>query len=373
MENVRKNIADYTEGELRLLFENNKIEGYRSEQVFRFLHRKFIKDFSEMNNVPEKIRQFLAENFYIRYPEIPEIETSAITETRKYLFKDRNDGKKYESVFMKEKSRVTYCISSQSGCNAGCKFCGTGYMGFKGNLSAGDIVMQVYSIIQDTGQAPTNIVYMGMGEPFLNYKNVIESIKILTSENGLGISSRKITISTIGLNGKIKEFADEITSVENKKIKNVKLALSLHSTNEKVREMLIPLSRKNKLKDILDEIVYFYRKTKNKITYEYIWFEGINDTSEDIKRIKKLSRMLPCNFNIIPFHPIENISDSTVKPESKAEEELIKKIKEPNNSLSNKNLNHFIERLRKESIVANVRSSNGSDISAACGQLALKK
>jgi 23S rRNA (adenine2503-C2)-methyltransferase len=373
MEYIRKNIADFTEGELRSIFQGNKIEGYRSEQVYRFLHRKLKKDFSEMTNLPEKLRQFLADNFYIRYPEIPEIETSAITETKKYLFKDKDDGKKYESVFMREKSRVTYCISSQSGCNAGCKFCGTGYMGFTGNLSAGDIVMQVYSIIQNTGLSPTNIVYMGMGEPFLNYNNVMNSLKILTSENGLGISSRKITVSTIGLKGKIKEFADELTTDENKKIKNVKLALSLHSTDEKVREMLIPLSRKNKLKDILDEIVYFYRKTKNKITYEYIWFEGINDTAEDIKRIKKLSRMLPCNFNIIPFHPIENIAAGTVKPESKAEEELIKKLKEPNNSLSNKNLNHFIDRLRKESVVANIRSSNGSDISAACGQLALKK
>lgn len=368
----KKNILDFPENKLREIFEENDIEGYRSAQVFKSLHQKFVNDFHLINNIPASLRETLSAKYGISYPEVTAAEKSHLTETQKFLFAGENPKDKYEAVFMKEKSRITFCISSQSGCNAGCIFCATGYMGFSANLSAGEIVSQVYSIIERNNEIPTNIVYMGMGEPFLNYRNVIDSLKILTSENGLKIPARKITVSTIGIKGRISDFADEITKPENKLINNVKLALSLHSTDEGMREKLIPLSRGFGLKEVYEDIVYFYRKTKNKITYEYIWFEGINDTENDIRRIKKLSGMVPCNFNVIPFHPVDNIFDSLKQPQNKAEEKLFRKLKEPNYSLSYKKLNYFIDSLRAESIVANVRSSNGVDISAACGQLALK-
>lgn len=362
------NILNFTEEKLKTELSGFDIAPYRSTQIFRWLHKHLVINFDEMNNIPVDIKKTLSENYSIKYPEISNTVTSGITQTSKYLFDN-----KFESVDMKEKSRRTFCISTQAGCNAGCIFCATGYMGFKANLSAGEIVSQVYSILKEEPGMPTNIVFMGMGEPFLNYGNLLSSLKILTSENGLEIPAKKITVSTIGIKGKIKTFADELLLEENKKIKNIKLALSLHSTNEGLRQQLLPQSKNYPLSEVLKDVVYFYRKTKSKITYEYIYFEGINDTEDDIKRIKKLCGMVPCNFNIIAFHPVEEIFNSLRKPENKFEEKLYNKLKEPNYSLSNKNLNYFIERLRSEAVITNLRASNGLDISAACGQLALKK
>ncbi|TRZ64862.1 hypothetical protein D4R20_02155 [bacterium] len=208
---------------------------------------------------------------------------------------------------------------------------------------------------------------MGMGEPFLNYNNVLKSLKILTDPKGFGLSSRRITVSTIGFKGKIKIFADDLSKVSNKSLKNVKLALSLHSTNNGFREKIIPVSGRNRLPEIYDELVYFYRKTGTKITYEYIYFEGINDKPEDIKRLKRLSGMIPCNFNIIPFHPIGFLMDTpldTFNPVLKIGNK---------NSVSNEKIIDFIYSLRSHNIVANLRTSSGEDINAACGQLALKE
>ena len=224
---------------------------------------------------------------------------------------------------------------------------------------------RVYEVKRLTGIEPTNIVYMGMGEPFLNYDNMLKSLKILTHAKGMGLSSKRITVSTVGFVGKIRKFADDIMLEENKSVKNVKLALSLHSTDNGLRESIIPTSVKNKLSDLYKEISYFYQKTKNKVTYEYIYFEGLNDTDNDIKRLEKLLKMVPSNLNIIPFHPIDFELNKPL--------DVFNIKKDKNNLLSNKKLFDFIAKLKNNKVVTNLRSSSGVDINAACGQLAVKQ
>ena len=210
-----------------------------------------------------------------------------------------------------------------------------------------------------------------MGEPFLNYENVIKSLLILTNKNGLAVSSKKITVSTVGFKEKLRKFTEDITKDENKSIKNIKLAFSLHSIDNGFREKLIPTSKKNKLKDIYEELTNFYRKTKNKITYEYIYFEGINDKKDDISRLAGLSKMIPCNINIIPFHPIGfELKEPLKKLNSSYSEN---KIQGNKNSLLNENLFVFIEELRSRKVIVNLRTSSGMDIFAACGQLAVRE
>jgi len=268
-----------------------------------------------------------------------------------------------ESVLISENERNTICISTQVGCNVGCEFCATGKMGFKKNLDVSEIILQVYEVVKQSGITPTNIVYMGMGEPFLNYDNMLNSLKMLTHPKGLGLSSKRITVSTVGFKGKIMKFADDLMLDSNKAIKNVKLALSLHSTDNGIRESIIPTSVKNKLPDLYKEISYFYQKTKNKITYEYIHFEGLNDSDYDIKRLEKISRMVPSNINIIPFHPIDFELNKPL--------DIFNKKKDINKLLSNQKLFDFIAELKKQKVVVNLRSSSGIDINAACGQLAV--
>jgi len=360
---MKKDILSLTEEEVLEYFEENGIPKYRGMQTFKEIHGHLKTKISEALLLPETLRDKLESEFEIRNLSLIHSKKSGLTPTIKFLF--NVNGVKtipVESVFMKEKNRVTYCISSQSGCNAGCTFCATGYLGLMKNLTPGEIVSQVYEIIKITGEPPTNIVFMGMGEPFLNFSSVIKALKILTSDNGLGLSSKKMTVSTIGIKGKIREFAEEISKPGNENIRNTKLAISLHSTRDKLREQLIPLSLYYNLATLKEDLVYFYSLTKTKITYEYIHFPDLNDRPEDIKKLAKIFRMLPSNINIIPFHPIENFRGSG--------NEIDKYIMVKNNSLFKEKLNYFIAELKKNGIAVSVRSSNGLDINAACGQLA---
>jgi 23S rRNA (adenine2503-C2)-methyltransferase len=232
------------------------------------------------------------------------------------------------------------------------------------NLSAGEICSQIYEVRRLTGVEITNIVYMGMGEPFLNYASVLKSLMMITSKDGLALPGKRITVSTVGFKGKIKKFADDITSPGNERLGNVKLALSLHSTDNGVRESIIPTSKINRLPDLYDELTYYYRKAKNKITYEYIHFPGINDTANDVNRLTALSSMIPSNINVIPFHPI---GIQLSKPLDK----LNDSFSDTKKLLSNQKLNDFIASLKERNVVVNLRTSSGVDINAACGQLAL--
>ncbi|HRE39983.1 MAG TPA: 23S rRNA (adenine(2503)-C(2))-methyltransferase RlmN [Ignavibacteria bacterium] len=360
---MKQNILDLTFIELNNAIFDLDIETYRARQIFHSVHSGKSDSFDNLKNIPADLKKILSKNFSFEKLKLLKDNFSPEFNTTKFLF-ETSTGQKIESVLISEKDRNTVCISTQVGCNVGCEFCATGKMGFIKNLKPGEIVDQIYQISKFTDLKPTNIVYMGMGEPFLNYENMLTSLKILTDERGLNIGSRRITVSTVGFRNKIKKFADDLSDEENFKIKNVKLALSLHSTDNGIREEIIPTSKKNRLPDLYEELIYFYRTTGTKITYEYIFFEGINDSDNDIKRLKKLSSMVPSNINIIPFHPIEfqlnkplDIYNSHTKDISKF--------------LSKDKLNDFITRLRNQKVVVNLRTSSGVDINAACGQLAV--
>jgi 23S rRNA (adenine2503-C2)-methyltransferase len=359
---MKKDVLSLTLEELRAELKNYDIPSYRTIQLFEFLHNKLVSDFRDVTVLPKEIRTELGNKYEISRFEISGITESKISDTKKYLFSTRDKSASIESVFMGYNGRVTYCISSQSGCNAGCVFCATGYLGLIKNLTAGEIVSQVYEMNRETKTPPTNIVFMGMGEPFLNYENVIKALKILTSDYGLKIPARRITVSTIGIKQRIINFTDDITAAANKSLKNTKLAVSLHSTKDKVRNKLIPLSGKYELKSLYKDLIYYYRKTCNKITYEYIFFDGLNNQKDDVKNLTKLAGMLPCNINVIPYHPIGNIKPGV----NEIDEFLIVR----NNSLSKNNLNDFINELRNKKVTVNIRPSSGLDINAACGQLA---
>lgn len=358
---MRKNILDYTLPELEKQIVELGEKRYRTIQIFRQIHDKNIFNFENIKNIPKDLIKKLTNEFRIDLPRLAEVKESSIDNTKKFLFELPVSKELIESVLITEKGRKTICVSTQAGCNAGCEFCATGKMVFRKNLSPSEIVTQIYLVSKQTEEKPTNIVYMGMGEPFLNYDNFLKSLKILTDENGFGISSRRITVSTIGLTGRIRNFADDICATENKKIRNIKLALSLHSTDNGFRESLIPISRRNPLPKIYEELNYFYKRTRNKITFEYIYFEGLNDGENDIKRLGKITRMFPCNINVIPFHPIDFRL-----------EEPLEKYNGKDFSLLKNKIFDFIERLRESRVVVNLRQSSGVDIHAACGQLAGK-
>lgn len=366
---MKEDILNFSYNELKeVIPEITKEKKFRSEQIFTGLHRKVGKDFNSIKGIGKNLKECLEKKFRISQPFLIKESISKKDNTHKFLFGFNEQLINIETVLIKEKDRKTICISTQAGCNAGCEFCATAKIGFKKNLTAGEIVSQIYETIRITGEKPTNIVYMGMGEPLLNYENVLKSLEIITDEKGINIPSKKITVSTIGFKNRIKKFADDLSS--NRRLKNTKLAISLHSTDNGLREILIPTSKNNKLKDIYDEIIYFYRKTGNKITYEYIFFEGLNDTSNDINRLIKLSRMVPSNINVIPFHNVdfplipilENLKFNN-KKETKEKTSF---------SLSNSKIFDFISELRKNKITVNLRTSSGEDINAACGQLAGK-
>ncbi|HEY5122730.1 MAG TPA: 23S rRNA (adenine(2503)-C(2))-methyltransferase RlmN [Ignavibacteria bacterium] len=365
---MKKNIFNFTIEQLYDEIKDIVDHKYRTSQIFSSLHKNFREDFSKITGIPIEFRENLARNFFFPYFKLLTVSESK-DNTQKFLFEIADiKSKKFmiESVLISEDDRNTICLSTQVGCNIGCEFCATGKMGFRKNLDISQIILQIYCIKKISKKNPTNIVFMGMGEPFLNYDNLLNALKILTDKDGLGISSKKITVSTVGIKNKIKKFADDLVKAENKTIKNTKLALSLHTTDQGIREKIIPIARANKLSELYQELIYFYRKTKTKITYEYIYFNGLNDTENDMKRLEKLSGMLPCNFNIIPFHPIKSV----LKPPLNVFEINNTEFKGIDNSLFIKSINYFIAQLRNKKVVVNLRSSSGVDINAACGQLA---
>lgn len=358
---MQKNILDFTFSELEEQIVELGEKRFRATQIFRQLHDLKILRFEDFKIIPKELITKLKDKYLIQTLNLIDIKESSADNTKKFLFEIPGSKEKIEAVLICEKDRKTICVSTQAGCNAGCEFCATGKIGFKKNLRPGEIVSQIYLVSNHIGEKPTNIVFMGMGEPFLNYENLISSLKILTDESGQGISSRKITVSSIGFTDKIKMFADDLISPENKKIRNIKFALSLHSTDNGLREKLIPISKKNPLSKIYEELNYFYKKTRNKITFEYIFFEGLNDTENDVKRLSKITKMFPCNINVIPFHPI-----------SFRLNEPLEKFNGKDFSLSKNKIIDFINRLKKNGVTVNLRNSSGVDIYAACGQLAGK-
>jgi len=364
---MKNDLLNFTQNELSDEIEKYGFEKYRAVQIFNSLHGKFAGGINSIKGIPLKLKELLVENFYADVPEIENVSVSETSGTEKFLFSFSEKKIFTESVLIAGKKRTAICVSSQEGCSIGCVFCATGQMNYGRNLSAGQIVSQIYAVARYTGAKPANIVFMGMGEPLLNLDNVVKSLKILTDDNGLGIASGRITVSTVGLINKIKMFADLITSQENRKIRNTKLAFSLQTTDNGRREKLIPAAKYNRLDGIYKELIYFYRKTGTKITYEYIFLPGFNNAENDIKRLSKLSYMIPCNINVIRFHPVKIKKENIMSDIINNNPEFYKE------SYYNKELKDFIEKLKSLKVTVNLRESSGIDINAACGQLAAKR
>lgn len=345
-----------TQAELEELLGSVGEPAWRGRQLYEWLYAKRARNFEAITSLPAALRERLAMIATMRSLQLLDSQQSE-DGTIKFLFRTV-DGYNVESVLIPsearddqdEPKRRTLCISSQVGCPLDCKFCATATMKLKRNLSAGEILEQYLYVEEMVAEKITNLVYMGMGEPMLNYDEVFRSAALFTApENGLVPASR-ITVSTSGLVPQIKRMADED--------QRVKLAISLHVTTNGTRDELMPINRKYDLRELMDAVEYYYRKTRRPITYEYILFEGLNDSEEDARRLAKITRRVPSKVNVIPFHPIDFTAPSGIAAQLRP--------------ASPERFDRFIAYLRHHGAQVMVRSSSGVDIDAACGQLAIK-
>ncbi len=319
---------------------------YVSKQVYSWLWSNSCSSFDEMSNLSKKNRDIFDEYFYINKitEDFHEISDDG---TIKIKFK-LHDGNFVEGVLIPQDTRMTACISSQVGCSLSCKFCATGTMARIRNLTAGEIYDQVVAITNKSKEVYnlplTNIVYMGMGEPLLNYKNVIRSIHFITSDEGLEMSYKRVTLSTSGISKMIRKLADD-------KVK-VNLALSLHAASEEIRNNIMPIGDSNSLNDLRDSLKYYFSKTKRKITYEYVLLKDINDSIKDADDLYKFTKHIPSKVNLIEYNPVDGLG--------------FEKSTEKSTEL-------FMNHLDSRRVNVGLRRSRGKDINAACGQLANKK
>jgi 23S rRNA (adenine2503-C2)-methyltransferase len=370
---VPKNIKGLTISELQEFAVALGEKPYRGTQLFHALYRMMVTSFEEITTISKQFREQLHDVATINTLQLVSSQTSSKDSTTKFLFQ-LSDAKRIESVLIPSQTfeydddgegtrrpRLTLCISTQVGCPLDCVFCATGTMGLLRNLTAGEIVEQVLAVkrllqslsenvcsLNKDNRTLTNIVFMGMGEPMLNYDNVQKAVEILSV--GVEISAKRITISTAGIPDKIRQMADEE--------RQTKLAISLHSLDETIRLRLMPVTKKYSLRDVLAAAEYYYSKIKRRITFEYILFAEVNDRDEDIHRIVRVAKKIPCKINIIPFHSITFTGTdgygTTLRPTSRLR------------------MDKFVEQLRAHNVSVFVRGSAGEEIQAACGQLAIE-
>lgn len=339
-----------TLSELKDYFLSKDLQKFRGEQLFYWMYNHLSTNIDEMSNIPKTIRNDIRNEIELQTLEYFHSEESLSTKTKKYIFVTK-DNNKIESVIIPEETRTTLCISTQVGCPLDCQFCATGLMGYKRNLSSGEIFDQYMLVAKDYGKDKiTNIVYMGMGEPLLNYQNILKSLKIFSNELTKGISIKKITISTAGIAPKIRELADSGI--------NVKIALSLHSCFEEIRNKLMPINQKYSLKENLMAVRYYAKKTGTRITFEYVMLKELNDTDEDLTALVKICKEIPSKVNVIPFNSLKHMNPTGFSAELEST---------PKNKIDD-----FIRKLRDKNITVMVRQTQGDDIAAACGQLAVK-
>ncbi len=340
------NIRDLSQDELVQYFESLGEKKFRATQVYEWLWQKHAHSFADMTNLSKDLRQKLGENFTLPALAIDATQYSA-DGTIKSRFRT-HDGHLVEGVLIPTDERKTACVSSQIGCSLSCKFCATGYMERERNLHFDEIYDEVVLINQQSERVYdkklSNIVFMGMGEPLLNYKNVMKAIEKISSPDGLGMSPRRITVSTAGVAKQIRQLGDDNVKF--------KLALSLHAANDAKRHEIMPINDTNNIKALIDALNYFYKQTGNEITFEYILFKNFNDSLKDADELIRIYRQVPADLvNIIEYNPIENASFT--KPEETVVEA-------------------FMKHLEKNRVNARLRRSRGKDIDAACGQLANK-
>ena len=343
---MKQDIRKLSASQLKDFLTEHQEQGFRAKQIVEWLWKKSAQSFEEMTNLSKKTRELLDQYFEIRAVKVGEKQISSDrTIKSSFVLFDEN---LVEGVLIPADDRMTACVSSQVGCSLTCTFCATGYMDRKRNLEAAEIYDQVVRIKEQAEthyQMPlTNIVYMGMGEPLLNYANVLQSVDYITSPEGLGMSPKRITVSTAGIAKMIKKLGDDGVKFN--------LALSLHAANDEKRNRIMPINESNSLAALKEALLYFYKKTGNRITFEYIVFYNFNDTEEDAQELWNFAKQIPCKINIIEYNPISEANFRNTDPQT---------------------LEKFANFLENKGLAVTVRRSRGKDIDAACGQLAGKK
>ena len=335
----KKDIASYSFEELQEEMLAIGEKGFRSRQIYSWIHEKLVDDFEEMTNLPKTLRQKLEAAYEIRRVEMEKRQISKIDGTNKFLF-CLKDGNMVESVLMKYKHGNSVCISSQVGCRMGCRFCASTLDGLERNLTPSEMLRQVYQIQKITGERVSNIVIMGTGEPLDNYDNFLKFIHMVSDEHGLNISQRNITASTCGIVPNIRRLAEEKLQIT--------LALSLHASNQEKRLQLMPVANKYDIHEVIDACRYYFEQTGRRVTFEYSLVGGVNDTKEDAKELTELIHGMNCHVNLIPVNP----------------------IRERDYVQSNAHvIEAFKEKLERSGLTVTVRREMGRDIDGACGQL----
>lgn len=335
----KKNLLNYSYEQLEDVVRELGEKSFRAKQLYEWMHKKLVTDFSDMTNLPKNLQGRLAKEFYIGALRLEKCQKSKIDGTRKYLW-ELADKNTVESVWMQYKHGNSVCISSQVGCRMGCRFCASTVGGLVRNLTPAEMLAQVYEIQRITGERVSNIIVMGMGEPFDNYDNLIQFIHRITEERGLHISARNLTVSTCGLVPKIYEFADENLAVT--------LAVSLHAADDDTRKKMMPVADSYTVEEIVEACRYFVKKTGRRVTFEYSMVEGVNDTKEHALALCKRLLGLNCHVNLIPLNPVDGRLGSRSK---------------------RTNIENFKSTLERNRINVTTRREMGSDIDAACGQL----
>jgi len=339
------NIRNLSVEELKTSLQQIGEKPFRGKQIYEWLWQKNASSFEDMSNLSKALREKLELAYYIDHIALKDKQISA-DKTIKCAFSVDNK-QVIEGVLIPTPKRTTACISSQIGCSLACEFCATGKLKLMRNLSAGEIVDQVVYLRDEAksryDKSLSNIVYMGMGEPLLNYKNMLRSIELITSEEGLGMSPKRITVSTAGIAKMIKKLGDDEVKFN--------LALSLHAANDKKRSKIMEINDTNNLEELKEALIYFHKKTGTRITFEYIIFKDFNDSIEDAQELAKFAKCVPCKINIIEYNPID---DATFQKTSKEKTDA------------------FANYLEDRNMIVHVRRSRGKDIDAACGQLVNK-
>ena len=346
MEQTKKDIRALSKEELRSFFESIGEKPFRGDQVYQWLWSKGAHSFDQMTNLSIQTRAHLQAHFVINHIKVDSIQRSKDGTIKNGV--KLHDGLVVESVLIPTNKRTTACVSSQVGCSLDCSFCATARLKRMRNLNPDEIYDQVVAIDKESrlyhDRPLSNIVFMGMGEPLMNYKNVLAAIDKITSPEGLGMSPKRIVVSTSGVPKMIKKMADD-------KVK-FNLAVSLHSAIQETREKIMPFAKSFTLEDLKEALVYWFEKTAKQITYEYVVWKGINDQKQDVKALITFCSYVPCKVNFIEYNPID---DGVFQ------------------QAENKALDLYISMLEKARIPVTVRRSRGKDIDAACGQLANKQ
>jgi 23S rRNA (adenine2503-C2)-methyltransferase len=346
MQIEKKDIRAVSKEELREFFVANGDKAFRGNQVYEWLWSKGAHSFEDMTNVSKTTRNMLENHFVINHIKVDKMQRSEDGTVKNAV--RLHDGLVVESVLIPTNTRTTACVSSQVGCSLDCNFCATARLKRMRNLEPAEIYDQVIAIDKESrlyyNHPLSNIVFMGMGEPLMNYNNVMKAIEMITSDEGLGMSPKRITVSTSGVPKMIKKLADDEVKFN--------LAVSLHSAIDEIRSRIMPFSQSFPLADLRESLEYWYRKTKSKISFEYVVWKGINDDKASVDALVKFCKYVPCKVNLIEYNPIDDGEFQQASEEA---------------------INAYIKALEDTGIVVKVRRSRGKDIDAACGQLANKE